>query len=118
MAYNFLPVERDQSFLLPPSMRDWLPEDHLAFFMLDDPPTSPVKYRDQAVFGVLVAVAAFAGFEAFGWLYYMLAGLLIGNAWWAALRTYRSRTRRSGASPAGEGRPVHATLQATADRRL
>ncbi len=26
MAYNFLPVERDQSFLLPPSMRDWLPE--------------------------------------------------------------------------------------------
>ena len=89
-----------------------------AFFMLDDPPTSPVKYRDQAVFGVLVAVAAFAGFEAFGWLYYMLAGLLIGNAWWAALRTYRSLTRRSGASPAGEGRPVHATLQATADRRL
>ncbi|HYT79796.1 MAG TPA: transposase [Actinomycetota bacterium] len=35
MAYNFLPVERDQSFLLPPSMTDWLPEDHLAFFVLD-----------------------------------------------------------------------------------
>ncbi len=33
MAYNFLPVERDQSFLLPPSMTDWLPEDHLAFFV-------------------------------------------------------------------------------------
>src|SRR6266545_3657477 len=35
VAYNFLPVERDQSFLLPPSMTDWLPEDHLAFFVLD-----------------------------------------------------------------------------------
>jgi len=35
VTYNFLPVERDQSFLLPPSMTDWLPEDHLAFFVLD-----------------------------------------------------------------------------------
>jgi hypothetical protein len=35
VAYNLLPVERDQSFLLPPSMKDWLPEDHLAFFLLD-----------------------------------------------------------------------------------
>jgi transposase len=35
MAYNFLTVERDQTYLLPPSMKDWLPEDHLAFFVLD-----------------------------------------------------------------------------------
>ena len=35
MSYNFLPVERDQTYLLPPSMTDWLPEDHLAFFVLD-----------------------------------------------------------------------------------
>jgi transposase len=35
MAYNFLSVERDQTYLLPPSMKDWLPEDHLAFFVLD-----------------------------------------------------------------------------------
>lgn len=35
MGYNFRPVERDQQYLLPPSIRDWLPEDHLAWFVLD-----------------------------------------------------------------------------------
>ena len=35
MAYNFRPVERDQQFLLPPSLRDWLPEDDLAWLVLD-----------------------------------------------------------------------------------
>jgi transposase len=35
MAYNFLAVERDQVYLLPPSVADWLPEDHLAWFVLD-----------------------------------------------------------------------------------
>jgi hypothetical protein len=35
MAYNFLPSGRDQAFLLPPDLRDWLPTDHLAWFVLD-----------------------------------------------------------------------------------
>src|SRR6266700_2342944 len=35
MAYNFLRAERDQPFLLPPDLRDWLPQDHLAWFLLD-----------------------------------------------------------------------------------
>ncbi len=35
MAYNFLPAERDQLYLMPPSLKDWLPEDHLALFVLD-----------------------------------------------------------------------------------
>ena len=35
MAYNFLDCDRDQLFLLPPSMRDWLPEGHLVWFILD-----------------------------------------------------------------------------------
>ena len=35
MARDYLRVDRDQPFLLPPSMRDWLPEDHLAWFVLD-----------------------------------------------------------------------------------
>jgi hypothetical protein len=35
MAYNFLPCDRDQGFLLPPDLRDWLPADHLAWFLLD-----------------------------------------------------------------------------------
>jgi transposase len=35
MAYNFLPCDRNQVYLLPPSLSDWLPEDHLAWFVLD-----------------------------------------------------------------------------------
>jgi hypothetical protein len=35
MAYNFLPCDRDQGFLLPLEVRDWLPADHLAWFVLD-----------------------------------------------------------------------------------
>jgi transposase len=35
MAYNFLGCDRDQPFLLPPDLRDWLPDGHLAWFILD-----------------------------------------------------------------------------------
>jgi transposase len=35
MAYNFRRGNRDQPFLLPPNLRDWLPADHLAWFVLD-----------------------------------------------------------------------------------
>jgi transposase len=35
VAQNFLPCDRDQELLLPPSLREWLPEDHLAWFVLD-----------------------------------------------------------------------------------
>jgi transposase len=35
MGYNFLPCDRDQGFLLPPDLRDWLPAEHLAWFILD-----------------------------------------------------------------------------------
>lgn len=35
MAYNFLPAQRDQLYLMPLSVSDWLAEDHLAFFLLD-----------------------------------------------------------------------------------
>ena len=35
MAYNFLPDGHGQPFLLPPDLRDWLPEGHLAWFVLD-----------------------------------------------------------------------------------
>ena len=33
--YNFIPNEREQSLLLPPSLRDWLPEQDLAWFIID-----------------------------------------------------------------------------------
>jgi transposase len=35
MVYKFLACDRDQGFLLPPDLRDWLPADHLAWFLLD-----------------------------------------------------------------------------------
>jgi hypothetical protein len=35
MPQNFLSCDREQSFLMPPSLRDWLPADHLAWFVLE-----------------------------------------------------------------------------------
>jgi hypothetical protein len=35
MAQNFLACDREQALLLPPDLRDWLPGDHLAWFVLD-----------------------------------------------------------------------------------
>src|SRR5215211_4123308 len=35
MGQNFLPCDREQQLLMPPSLRDWLPADHLAWFVLD-----------------------------------------------------------------------------------
>lgn len=35
MAQNFLRCDRDQQMLLPPDLREWLAEDHLAWFVLD-----------------------------------------------------------------------------------
>jgi transposase len=35
MPREFRPYEPDQTLLLPPSLRDWLPEEHLAFFISD-----------------------------------------------------------------------------------
>ena len=34
MAQNFIGCDRDQELLLPPSLREWLPEGHLAWFVL------------------------------------------------------------------------------------
>jgi transposase len=35
MAQNFLPCDREQVFLMPPNLREWLPENHLAWFVID-----------------------------------------------------------------------------------
>jgi transposase len=52
VAQNFLVCDRDQELLLPPSLREWLPEDHLAWFVLDavdeiDLSTFYTAYRDD-----------------------------------------------------------------------
>jgi transposase len=35
MAHNFIECDREQAFLMPPSLREWLPEDHLAWFVIE-----------------------------------------------------------------------------------
>src|SRR3954449_12433644 len=45
MPQNFLACDREQSFLLPPDVREWLPENHLAWFVID-----AVAVMDTAVF--------------------------------------------------------------------
>jgi transposase len=52
MAQNFLVCDRDQELLLPPSLREWLPERHLAWFVIDavaalDLSAFYVAYRDN-----------------------------------------------------------------------
>src|SRR3954464_16027937 len=34
MAQRFIACDREQSFLMPPDVREWLPEDHFAWFVL------------------------------------------------------------------------------------
>ena len=35
MPQNFIEGRREQGFLLPPDVRDWLAPDHLAWFLID-----------------------------------------------------------------------------------
>jgi transposase len=35
MAKGYIPVNRDQQFLFPPDIRDWLPKDHFVWWLLD-----------------------------------------------------------------------------------
>jgi Na+-translocating ferredoxin:NAD+ oxidoreductase RnfD subunit len=54
---------------------------YFGFFILTDPPTSPVRYRDQIICGAIVAVVSYGIFEWIGAAYYLLAGVLVGNLW-------------------------------------
>ena len=52
MGYHFLPCDRDQLYLLPPALQDWLPESDLAWFLLDAVAQMDLKkitqtYRDD-----------------------------------------------------------------------
>ena len=52
MAERYLPCEREQQYLMPASLRDWLSEDHFAWFVLDavdqmDLAAFDAAYRDD-----------------------------------------------------------------------
>ena len=53
MAQNFLACDREQGLLLPPSLREWLPEGHLAWFVIE-----AVAQLDRSAF--------YAGYRADG----------------------------------------------------
>lgn len=74
-----------------------------AFFILTDPPTSPVRYPDQVIFAAIVAIVSFTIFETSGAVFYLLAGVLAGNAWESRRRVtlHRRRTAMRGREPAG-----------------
>ncbi len=53
-GYNFIRPNRDQLFLMPPALQDWLPSDDLAYFLLDavdqfDPAPFYAAYRADGV---------------------------------------------------------------------
>lgn len=35
MTWNFIECRREQPFLLPPDVRDWLPANHMVWLVLD-----------------------------------------------------------------------------------
>ena len=35
MAYHLVPCDRDQGYLMPPSLQEWLREEDLAWFIVD-----------------------------------------------------------------------------------
>jgi transposase len=47
MGQNFIACDREQVFLMPPDVREWLPESHLAWFVID-----AVEEMDLALFYV------------------------------------------------------------------
>lgn len=79
-----------------------------AGFMLSDPPTSPVRPRDQITYGVIVALASAALYLTAGGVYFLPAGLLVGNAWEAARGhlAHRNRERARRERSAAGGRAV------------
>lgn len=70
MAKFYRPVRRDQAFLLPPDMSEWLPPDHLAWFVLET-----VEILDTA--GLERATRRRGGAGAAGYDPRMLLALLI-----------------------------------------
>lgn len=67
---------------------------YFAFIILTDPPTSPVKYREQAMCGPLVAAVSYGCFQWTGVVYFLLAGVTAGNLWeaWRRARARRPST--------------------------
>src|SRR5919204_5508459 len=85
MAHNFLACDRDQAFLLPPDPRDWLPADHLVWFVLD--------VVDQLDLGPFLAAYRADGHGRAAYHPRMLLGVLL-YAYATGIRSSRQVERR------------------------
>ena len=106
MAKDFRAVSRDQAFLLPPDMREWLPADHLVWFILDT-----LETLDLSEFEV---GRRRGGVGAAGYDPRMLLGLLI-YAYCRGVRSSRQVERLCGTDVAfrvlcAQDVPDHCTL--------
>jgi len=69
LAYNLLPCDREQSFLMPPSLREWLEDGDLAWFMVDT--------IDQMDLGEFYAAYRSDGWGAAAYDAAMMVGVLL-----------------------------------------
>jgi hypothetical protein len=87
MGKSYRPYYPDEELLLPPSLRDWLPEDHLAYFVSDvvdnldlsamdavygtekrgQPPYDPLMMTKVLVYGYCIGVFSSRRIEREGW---------------------------------------------------
>ncbi|HEY5013021.1 MAG TPA: hypothetical protein VIK61_09985 [Acidimicrobiia bacterium] len=99
MAYNFVAGDRDQLLLIPPSLAEWLPADHLAWFVLE-----VVAELDL---GAFVSVYRVDGRGGAAYAPSIMVPLLV-YAYCVGERSSRDRTtlpRRHRVSPATSFRP-------------
>jgi transposase len=107
VSQNFIACDRDQELLLPPSLREWLPGDHLAWFVLE-----AVDELDLAAF--------YGAYRRDGWGAAahepaMMVALLVVYAYAAGVRSARGIERRCREDVAfrviaGNQTPDHATI--------
>ena len=49
MSKSYQPWTQDQAYLLPPSLYEWLPEDHLAWLTLEVVPQLDLSAIEKAI---------------------------------------------------------------------
>jgi transposase len=105
-GYNFIRPDRDQLFLMPPALQDWLPADDLAYFLLDA--------VDQFDLGPFLAAYRVDGVGQAAFQPQMMVALLL-HAYCQGVRSSRQIERLCVRDVAfrvvaGNLRPDHATI--------
>ena len=78
---------------------------YFAFFIMTDPPTSPVRHRAQIICGSLVAITSYVFFVLVGSADFLMVGVLAGNVavpWLSGSSPFAPSRRRT---PRQQGPP-------------